>query len=432
MIHHPLVRLLEEPVQYGLGLMSGTSMDGVDAALVRFARAEVPEAEPATAGEPEREGEPLTIPGGSLQVRGFGTFPYDPSLVRDLERAASAEPFSAEDFSVLDQRVSRAFADAVGNLLEDRGFPPERVHFVASHGQTVAHGPRRIVGAGGGAVPHTLQLGRPAAIAALTGILTVGDFRTADVTLGGEGAPLVPLADFLLHASPTQTRVLLNLGGIANLTHLPAGGGPEDVSAFDTGPGNMVIDGLVRRLSSGRDRYDYRGARALRGRVHEALLRELREHPFFDRDPPRSAGHREFGSVFVDRLLERGRELFVEEDDLVATATELTVASVVDAVRELAGGAETPPVYVCGGGARNGAILEGLRRRGLWVESTAALGLPPDRKEAVDFALLGREALHARAVNLVRVTGAARSLPLGTIALASVAARRQAPGKGAS
>lgn len=386
-----LVAVARKPERLVIGLMSGTSMDGVDAALVR-------------------------IRGGGMQLEveleRFHCHAYEGSLRERLLEVAAGAPRTAVEYAGLDFAVASSFAQAALQLLEAGGRDPADVDLVGSHGQTLAH---RAPGAGvpGGA---TWQAGSPSVLAALLGMPVIGDFRSADVALGGTGAPLVPLADYLLRRSPSESRMLLNVGGIANFTYLRAGGSADEVCGWDVGPGNMVLDGFARALL-GRD-MDVDGIEAAGGHPDLEWVEILLGDEFFSRQPPKSAGREEFGGAYVERLLHAGRARGLAPAALLATAVELTARGVVLACSQIAP-QRVDALYVTGGGRRNGALmrrfaalLQPIRVRGL-----EELGLDPDAKEAVDFAVLANEALLGHAGNLTQITGAERPCILGTLAL---------------
>lgn len=367
-------------------MMSGTSADGIDAAVVRLAD------DPA---------------GVKHEVLAFESIPYPRPLADRVLAAARAD---AREICALDAEIGCAFGEAANRVLRGGALDRSKVDFLGSHGQTLVHLPP-LEGRRG----STLQIGCPATIAAATGLPVVSDFRARDMALGGHGAPLVPLADHLLFAEPGENRVLLNIGGIANLTTV--NGRLDDVIAFDTGPGNALLDALVRIATNGADRFDRGGERACRGRVDDELLRELLADPYFARRPPKSADRDAFGEPLARRILDsRGATRL---DDLLATAAAFTADSILSAIGRL-----DPPfsrvdrLIASGGGIRNRAILDRLRAAGRFpVETTAEHGLDPDAKEAVAFAVLARETVLGRPGNLPRVTGARDRAILGSITL---------------
>jgi len=288
------------------------------------------------------------------------------------------------------------------------------VDAIGCHGQTVRHLPRPADGSGG----LTHQLGSAAILAERTGITVVSGFRSRDVAAGGEGAPLVPLVDWWLFRSGDESRAMLNLGGIANLTWLPGDGSLAHLLAFDTGPCNAVLDALAGRFSGGADRRDEGGARALRGRPSPALLEALLDDPFLAQPPPRSTGRERYGAAYAADLHERGRVMMIEDDDLMATAVELIAAAVGDAVTRFLsprGGVEA--VYASGGGVRNPALMAALARRlaPARLAPAESLGVRSDAKEALAFAFLAHQTLCGRPGNVPAATGAAHPAVLGNI-----------------
>lgn len=362
-------------------------MDGIDAALVRIVSG------------PRRP---------AIEALDFLTVPYPPELVPPLRAAAGGTTLTAAELGQLHVAVGEAFARAAGILLSRPPAKGARVRAIGSHGQTVAHLPERGV---------SVQLGSAAVIAERTGLPVVSDFRARDLAAGGQGAPLVPFLDQILFTDPERTVAALNLGGIANITLLPRGPSGSSmaaaVRAFDTGPANMVIDGMVRRLSGGRESCDRDGARARRGRASPELLAELLEHPYFARRPPKSTGAETFGEGYIDELVAAGKRSRLGDDDLIATTTRLTVESIARALDDMA----IERLVVSGGGVHNPVIMEGLAAAlpRTEVVSSARFGIDPDAKEAVAFAVLAWAHLEGRAAGLPQVTGARCSTVLGSL-----------------
>jgi len=393
-----LQALVAKPVRRIIGLMSGTSMDGIDAALVGV------------------HGAGLRT---QVELQAFECYPYAPDLRDRLLRAAAGQALPTAEHARLHFDIAASFAAAALEVARHAGVAPRDIDLIGTHGQTLFHQAR---GSGTRSADEaTWQAGSVPAIAALTGIVTVGDFRSADVALGGTGAPLVPYVDYLLHRSTSESRILLNVGGIANLTYLRAGAGPESVLAWDTGPGNLVIDGLARTLL-GRDRDDG-GQEASRGTADETWVEALLADEYFERLPPKAAGREQFGAEYVQRMLDEGRRRGLEAADLLATAVELTARGVALACRRppLAG-APLEALYVTGGGRHNATLLRRLEAlfRPVAVRGFEALGLDPDAKEAVDFAVLANETVHGHAGNLTHVTGARRPIVLGSLSFSGL------------
>ncbi len=361
-----------------IGLMSGTSLDGIDAALV--------EVRPGGGGY-------------AVELRRFATVPYEPPLLDALRAALPPNAGSVELAARLHRDLGRAYAAAAAAI---RG--KDRIDFVASHGQTLWHD---------GAAGATLQAGDPFAIREALETTVCFDFRSADCAAGGQGAPLIPYVDAMLLGHSGEDRVALNLGGIANVTLLAAAQGGAAVAAFDTGPGNMLLDAFVRERTGGASAFDEGGSFAAAGRADAGLLATMLGDDYFAQPAPKSTGRERFGAQFLARH-ERLRELGLE--DGAATLTQLTAASVADAIDRAGFGHAR--VLASGGGARNPALLAGIAARlpRARVESSDAMGIPVDAKEAMGFALLGYETLRGRAANVPRATGAARAVPLGAIA----------------
>jgi len=367
------------PVRNVAGLMTGTSMDGLDIALCRVTSA------------------PL-----GFALLAFETVPMPAELRRSLSAAALADIGAiARANTALGHYYAVALADVLTRY-------PVTLDLIGSHGQTVYHEHR----------VTTLQLGEPAPLAARFGCPVVHDFRANDIAAGGAGAPLVPYVDYRLLAGHGEALLAVNIGGIANFTALPEGGGPEEVLGMDCGPGNMVMDQLVEAWSGGKETFDRDGSLAARGRPL-ALLEELQQHPFFDQAPPKSAGREQFGPDFVQDLIERARP--ADEQawyDLLATAAELTAFGIDRAYRRyVAPRFEVDAVVVAGGGARNPALMARLARRfaPVPVRRGDHYGLPVDAKEAIAFAILASERVDGRPANMPSVTGAKGPALLGKI-----------------
>ncbi|HVB99904.1 MAG TPA: anhydro-N-acetylmuramic acid kinase [Candidatus Dormibacteraeota bacterium] len=378
-----------------LGLMSGTSADGIDVALARI------------------DGAPPRL---RASLENFLTVPYPAPVRRQILRIAEGASVSAADIGRMNFLLGALFGDAALAACRRFRVAPARIDLVGSHGQTIYHQgrPSRFLGR---KVASTLQIGEPAEIAARTGIATIADFRPADVAAGGQGAPLVPFVDFLLYRDARLGRVALNIGGIANITVIPRAAQPRDAIAFDTGPGNMVIDALVSRTTNGRLAYD-RGARiATRGHAIPRLLDRLLADSYFRQAPPKSAGREQFGRSYLERLLRLAGN--ARPEDVIATATLLTPLSILDGLgRFVFPRTRIDEVIVSGGGAHNPLILAQLEtglgnRRLLRAEQ---LGVGEDAKEAFAFAVLAYETWHRRPANLPAATGARYPAILGKVA----------------
>ena len=375
-----------------IGLMSGTSADAVDAALVEW-------------------------PGGTsprpFTLRGALELPLAPAERERIHALAAGEiPGSAamEELVSLDRCLGERFAEAAGAVAESAGVDLAEIDAVASHGQTIAHHPER-----GG----TLQIGSLALIAERTGCRVVGDFRPGDMAAGGQGAPLAPFFHHAVFADGDESRVVLNLGGIANVTWLPAGGGPESVLAFDVGPANSLVDGVVGLLSQGAESMDRDGARARRGSVNPAFLAELLNDAYLEQAPPKSTGRERYGRARCSEIVADWREAEPgrEDDDLLATLVAYTAECVARACGRWLPGwqGKGERLLVGGGGAANPAMMEALGQAlpGIAIDPFDAWGVPADAAEAMAFALLGRNALLGLPNHLPQCTGASRALVLG-------------------
>lgn len=369
-----------------LGLISGTSADGIDAAIVHF--------------DDRADG---TL---SAELRFGATYPWDPALrARLVALGQQAATLTLDDVGELDVRIADAFADAALAAIADAGLTSADIAALGSHGQTLRHRPYGRDG--DGRAPFTLQLGDGARIAERTGVATVADFRRRDVAAGGHGAPLLPALHAALLSRAGEDRAVLNLGGIANLTLLPGDGGP--VRGFDTGPANALMDAWCLRHTG--EAFDRDGALAARGRVDAALLARLRAEPWFAAPPPKSTGRDQFHLDWVDAALRGGESVA----DVQATLLALSVATITDALR--ATQPATARVIGCGGGVHNGALMRALGDAlpGVVVESSATHGLDPDHVEAMGFAWLARQTVLGRPGNLPSVTGAAGPRVLGVV-----------------
>jgi anhydro-N-acetylmuramic acid kinase len=382
-----------------LGLMSGTSADGIDVALARISGAR---------------------PDLHAQILGHTSSKFPAPLQKEILRVAEQRPITAGELSQLNFRLGEVFADAA--LLACRKFrvSPKRIALIGSHGQTIFHQgtPAPYFGR---ATASTLQIGEPSVIAARTGITTVGDFRPADIALGGQGAPLVPYADYLLYRHEKLGRISLNLGGIANITVIPASARPDQILAFDTGPANMLIDALVSHFSRGRQRFDKNARIAQTGRPLPELLNELMRDPYLKLAPPKSTGREYYGRAYLKKVLALGRRHRAQSAELIRAATIFTALSVVDAVnRFVLPRTRIHQLIVSGGGAKNPLLLAQLSAalRNIEILPSSKFGVPENAKEAFAFALLAYETFHERASNLPSATGASAPAILGKISYA--------------
>jgi len=430
-----------------LGMMSGTSADGIDTALVKIS------------GAP---------PNLKIRLVGHTSQNFPPAIRREILRVAEQNPLTAGECSQLHARLGYIYAGAAIAACKKLRVSPANVDLIGNHGQTVFHqGPsvsrrsRISVGAApfalkgavvrwfSSTIPSTLQLGDGSVIANLTGITTVSDFRPADIALGGQGAPLVPFADYVLYRHPKFGRVSLNIGGIANLTVIPANAEPSDVFAFDTGPGNMLIDALVQHFTRGRLRFDNHSVLASRGNFVPQIIDALMQDPYLKQSPPKSTGREYFGRAYLQKLLALGRRHKAKSNDLVRATTIFSALSIADAVhRFVLPKTKIQQLIVSGGGAANPLLMAQLaallgsspvgtqagpkpERRNATPGSPRAnndsrieilpssrLAIPTEAKEALAFAILAYETFHQRPGNLPSATGAGKPAILGKISYA--------------
>lgn len=386
--------------RYAIGLMSGTSLDGVDAACCHIRRN-------ATGDHPTDY---------DVAIESFHTEPYPPALRDELAALCDAETGTVDTVCHANVALADLFADAALAACDTANLSPEDVAVVGSHGQTVWHDPSSVAFSGTDSrLRSTLQVGDGNVIAQRTGVPTVSDFRMADIAVGGHGAPLTPFFDLACLSADDESRALQNIGGIGNCTLLPPNPGRTDVTAFDTGPGNMVVDAVVEELTDNRATYDEDGRLAASGEVNGALVDKLLDDPYFEAAPPKTTGREQFGHRYAREFIRLAREHGCHGDDIVASATALTAESIADAYERFA---DPYPdrIVVSGGGANNPTLLSMLdERTDCPVERLDALGVDSDAKEAALFALLGVTTIDGVANNVPRATGASRAVTLGKL-----------------
>ena len=360
--------------------MSGTSLDGIDVAIVDIER--------------------------SIRPIAFHTVAY-PEPIREAILAVSNSTTHTATIARLNFVLGELYAAAVKETCRRRRVPLKSIALIGLHGQTIFH-EGQPVECLGRRVASTLQIGEAAVVAERTGLRTISNFRERDMAAGGKGAPLVPYVDYLLFRDRRIGRVALNIGGIANITVIPAGAAPGDVTAFDTGPGNMAIDALVSHWTKGRQHYDRGGRIARRGAIHPRLLDTMLSDPYYAAQPPKTAGREQFGREFVNGLIATGLPL----PDLIATATELTVRSIAQAISSQA---HVREAIASGGGVHNRRIMRRLRELlpHLTVNTSDQYGIDPDAKEAIAFAVLAYQFVRGKPGNLPSATGARHPVLLG-------------------
>jgi anhydro-N-acetylmuramic acid kinase len=375
--------------------MSGTSADGIDVALVRMV-------------------------GRKANLENFAAFPFPRRVQQAVLQLGEGRAVSTGEISQLNFLLGELFANAALAACRKFRVAPSHIDVIGSHGQTVFHqGVPSLFH--GKRIASTMQIGDPSVIAVRTGITTVGDFRPADIAAGGQGAPLVPYVDFLLYRHSRIGRVALNIGGIANVTVIPAGGTLENVFAFDSGPGNMVIDALVRRFTQGQKQFDRNAVMASKGELLPGLLNALLRDNYFSEPPPKTTGREQYGEKYVRSLLSAKDSREARPEDSIRTVTILTALSIVDAFhRFIEPKAKIGELIVSGGGARNPLLMAQLEAglSGLRVRQAGELGVPGDAKEAFAFAVLACETLRRQPANVPGATGAAKPVVLGKVCYA--------------
>lgn len=385
-------------VRHVVGMMSGTSVDGVDAALVEIS---------GTDSEPK------------VKLLAFENKPYPPQVREKIFSLFTPANATVDKVGYMNFLLGEIYAKSALSVIEKAGMKPEEIDVVGSHGQTIWHAPIP-ESPDGIPVAYTVQIGEGSVIAERTGILTVSDFRVADMAAGGQGAPLVPFSEYLLYRREKETILLQNIGGIGNMTVMPAGAKPRDVFAFDTGPGNMIIDAVISAVTGGEKTYDAGGETAAKGRVCNALLDILKEEPYYRQPLPKTTGREHFGVQYTEKILSWWKENPIPVEDLLATVTDLTAYSIADAYeRYVLPKYRASEIIVGGGGSYNATLLRFMKERfaphGVAVRTQEDLGLSSDAKEAVAFALMADCCMRGKANTLPSVTGAEHPAVMGKI-----------------
>lgn len=385
-------------VRHVVGMMSGTSVDGVDAALVEIS---------GTDSEPK------------VKLLAFENKPYPPQVREKIFSLFTPANATVDKVGYMNFLLGEIYAKSALSVIEKAGMKPEEIDVIGSHGQTIWHAPIP-ESPDGIPVAYTVQIGEGSVIAERTGILTVSDFRVADMAAGGQGAPLVPFSEYLLYRREKETILLQNIGGIGNMTVMPAGAKPRDVFAFDTGPGNMIIDAVISAVTGGEKTYDAGGETAAKGRVCNALLDILKEEPYYRQPLPKTTGREHFGVQYTEKILSWWKENPIPVEDLLATVTDLTAYSIADAYeRYVLPKYRASEIIVGGGGSYNATLLRFMKERfaphGVSVRTQEDLGLSSDAKEAVAFALMADCCMRGKANTLPSVTGAEHPAVMGKI-----------------
>ncbi len=372
-----------------IGLLSGTSVDGIDAVLIKIKGSGV---------------------NTNIKIIDFQTYPINSNLRRMILKNSSKHTSNVFEICGLNSLLGKEFANSGLKLIKKNNLKPSQIVFIGSHGQTIHHIPsKKYFG-----IKSTLQIGDPSVISNVTGITTVGDYRIADCSVDGDGAPLVSFLDYILFTSKTKNRLLLNIGGISNFTVLKKNAKRDDVIAFDTGPGNMIIDGVIKKLF--KKNYDRNGEVAFKGKMSKILFSFLRNDSYYKLKPPKSTGREFYGEIFQKRLLNRCKG--ISQNDIIYTISEFTSYSIhYNYKKFVSNKIKVDELFVSGGGAKNNFLMKRLKYyfKGVRVKELHQSGLTSDNKEAVLFAVLANECLCGNAANMPNVTGAKRNVILGKI-----------------
>jgi anhydro-N-acetylmuramic acid kinase len=396
------MEITHSPIQnrrYAVGLMSGTSVDGIDAAVIEICG--------HSGAQPE------------VNLIAFENSPYSKSIRDAIFELFDPKQATVDKVGIMNVLLGELYAEAALSVIAKAGLTPNEITVIGSHGQTIYHAPN-MHHRDGYNLHYTVQIGEGAVIAARTGIPCVSDFRVADMAVGGQGAPLVPFTEYLLYREKSRTILLQNIGGIGNVTVIPVDCTPEQVFALDTGPGNMLIDGVVSRLYPGEFTMDVGGAIASKGRVNAELLHILQQEAYYSLPLPKSTGRELFGSIYIDMVLSYATEHRIVPEDLVATITMLTAWSIGDAYRRYIRDHNPAEIMLVGGGGSYNPTLmkflcDEMKSMGVEVLTQEQIGYRSDAKEAVAFALLADYTMAKLPNNLPNVTGAERSVIMGKI-----------------
>ena len=391
-----LIRLREKDSRNVIGLMSGTSFDGIDACLVKIT------------------GNGLST---EIEIIEFETYPYKEEIRELIFDASKEQTGRVDKICQLNFTLGKLFADAAGQIAEKSSIPISDIDIIGSHGQTIYH-ISSLKEKADKKVRSTLQIAEPSIIAQETGVTTVADFRTRDIAAGGEGAPLVPYADFILFGKDGIGRAVQNIGGIANVTFLPAGCSINEIIAFDNGPGNMIIDRFAEIITEGKLKYDKDGELASKGKLNQDLLERLCSHPYLSIPPPKSTGREDFGIQFSDNLYEELKRDNVDFLDTITTVTVFTAKSISDSYKKyIQPSYKLSEVVMSGGGVYNPILFQFLKEylENINIRKVEEFGIPSDAKEALAFAILANETICGYPGNVPSATGARERVVLGKI-----------------
>lgn len=395
-----LIEISSKDVRHVIGLMSGTSVDGIDIAIVKIC------------GE---------YPKIRTELLSFNNIPYEESIREKIFELFDPKQSTVEKIGYMNFLLGEVYSKAILESIKSAGLTIHDVDVIGSHGQTIYHAPKIDTG-DGYPVSYTVQIGEGAVIANRTGIPCVSDFRVADMAVGGQGAPLVPYTEYLLYKSDVKNILLQNIGGIGNITVIPAGCSSAKVSAFDTGPGNMIIDGLVEKITLGKMRMDIGGNIAKKGIINNKLLDYLKESEYYLIPPPKSTGREYFGKEYVEAVYLFMKENGISDEDGVKTVTYLTAWSIADSYnRFIKKECKADELIIGGGGSYNPVLVDYIRQEmslhGVQTFTQEELGLSSDAKEAIAFAILADAAIKGEPNNLPSVTGAKSPVVMGKISI---------------
>ena len=377
-----------------IGLMSGTSLDGIDAALVNIN---------------------TDNKGLDIELIDFMSFDYEKEFRQKILKTTDLNKSSVKDVAQLNIGLAEKFSEAVFSLLKKSELTPAEVDLIASHGQTIYHNVEDKEGI------STLQVGSASFIAERTGITTVYNFRMRDLAAGGEGAPLVPYTDYLIYSSQNKNRVLQNIGGIANYSYLAADGEIDDVIGSDNGPGNMIIDNAVNILTNGRMDFDKDGKMAEKGDISKELLTEMMNHPFIKKQVPKSTGRADFGKEYAKKIIKKAKKMNLSKNDIISTVTSFTALAIIDSYQKYLP-SNIDEIIIGGGGSYNPYLLNKIKeykdeklRKDIKILRQEDLGYSSEAKEAMAFAILGYQTMKGKNNNVPGATGAKRKVVLGEI-----------------
>ena len=386
-----ICKLKKKKILYAIGLMSGTSLDGVDVALVKISNKKKP----------------------IFELIGFESVPYPVSLKERILKNSKNETSSVQEICSLNVEISKEYVKAINVLLDNTKFDLSKIDFIASHGQTIWHNPNGM----DGFASSTLQIGDASTISKAFNKLVVYDFRTLDMAYGGSGAPLIPISEYMIYRT-NHDRVLLNIGGISNITYMKKNASIKEVFAFDTGPGNMLIDMACMKLFNLP--FDDDGMIGSKGRISEELLSELMDDDYFKMLPPKSTGREKYSEAYLDKVIDKSKSLNLSNEDIISTLSAFTSKTIINQVETFVPSFNNGELIVSGGGANNSYILSLLneyKTKQYEVKTGFSLGFNSDAKEAVGFVVLGYLRIMNKPSNVITVTGAKKEVSLGSIVL---------------